>query len=141
MIHSRKRGGSAAEPRGKSTPHAIRLGVIGLGTVGTGAVRVLLEHRQELERRLGCRLELKALCSRSIRERDLSWLKQPVTITTEWKDVTSDPEINIVVELVGGLPVARAIAHAAFAAGKHLVTANKQLLAEYGMELVDRSRA
>ncbi|MGH9450630.1 MAG: homoserine dehydrogenase [Terriglobia bacterium] len=141
MIHSRKRGGDAGTPRGVSTPQAIRLGVIGLGTVGTGAVRVLLEHRQELERRLGCRLELKALCSRSIRERDLSWLKRPVTITTQWKDVTSDPDINIVVELVGGLPVARAIAHAAFAAGKHLVTANKQLLAEHGMELVERSRA
>jgi len=114
----------------------IRIGVIGLGTVGTGTVKVLLEHRREVERRLGCKLELRFICSRSIRKRDLSWLGQPVEITADWKQVVRHPEVDIVVELVGELATARAIAQAALDAGKHLVTANKQLVAEYGKELV-----
>ncbi|MGH9327942.1 MAG: homoserine dehydrogenase [Terriglobia bacterium] len=123
-----------------SSHPAVRIGLIGLGTVGTGTVRVLVEHQHEVQRRLGCKLELKTICSRSIRRRDLSWLGQPVEITTAWKDVVSDPALDIIVELVGELSTARAIAHAVVAAGKHLVTANKQLVAEHGMELVERSR-
>jgi homoserine dehydrogenase len=64
-----------------------------------------------------------------------------VRITSDWKQVVRDPEVEIVVELVGVLPTARAIAFAALDAGKHLVTANKQVVAEYGVELVERSRA
>jgi homoserine dehydrogenase len=138
--------GEPARPEASWTAKApqrrtIRLGIIGLGTVGTGTVKVLLEHRQELTRRLGCRLELKTVCSRSIRHRDLSWLHSPVEITTEWKRVVKDPEIDIVVELVGELSTARAIARATLAAHKHLVTANKQLVAEHGMELIERCRS
>ncbi len=120
---------------------SLGLGVIGLGTVGTGTLKVLAEHQREIQRRLGCALQLKVVCSRSVHKRDLSWLRQPVKITTDWKQVVHDPEVNIVVELVGVLPTARAIAFAALQAGKHLVTANKQLVAEYGAELVERSRA
>jgi homoserine dehydrogenase len=119
----------------------VGLGVIGLGTVGTGTLKVLAEHQREIQRRLGCDLQLKVVCSRSVHKRDLSWLGQPVKITSDWKEVIRDPEVNIVVELVGVLPTARAIARAALDAGKHLVTANKQLMAEYGVELVERSRA
>ncbi len=117
------------------------LGVIGLGTVGTGTLKVLAEHQKEIERRLGCNLQLKVICSRSVHKRDLSWLRRPVKITSDWKKVVNDPEVHIIVELVGVLPTARAIAFAAMAAGKHLVTANKQLMAEHGVELVERSRA
>jgi len=117
------------------------LGVIGLGTVGTGTLKVLAEHQKEIGRRLGCDLQLKVICSRSVHKRDLSWLRQPVKITSDWKKVVNDPEVHIIVELVGVLPTARAIAFAAMAAGKHLVTANKQLMAEHGVELVERSRA
>lgn len=118
---------------------AVRLGIIGLGTVGTGAVRVLIEHGREIERRLGCKIELSILCSRSIRKRDLSWIGQPVRVTENWRQVTSDPEVDIVVELVGVLPAALEIAQACFASGKHLVTANKQLLAENALELAEGS--
>jgi homoserine dehydrogenase len=104
-------------------------------------LKVLVEHQREVRRRLGCDVQLKAICSRSVHKRDLSWLPQPVKITSDWKQVVGDPEINIVVELVGVLPTARAIAFAALEAGKHLVTANKQLVAEHGVELVERSRA
>jgi homoserine dehydrogenase len=119
----------------------VRLGVIGLGTVGTGTLKVLLEHRREIERRLGCRLDLKTICSRSIHKRDTSWLGPSVKTTHDWKQVVADPEIDIVVELVGELATARSIALAALDAGKHLVTANKQLVALHGAELVERSRA
>ena len=120
---------------------SLGLGVIGLGTVGTGTLKVFAEHQREIQRRLGCPLQLKVVCSRSVHKRDLSWLHQPVRVTTDWKQVVHDPEVNIVVELVGVLPTARAIAFAALEAGKHLVTANKQLVAQHGVELVERSHA
>jgi homoserine dehydrogenase len=132
---------ASATRNGKPGPRSVSIGLIGLGTVGAGTVKVLLEHQRELERRLGCKLKLKTICSRSIVQRDLSWLGQPVEITPDWKQVVRDPEIDIVIELVGKLPTARAIAQATLAAGKHLVTANKQLVAEHGMDLVERSRA
>ncbi len=120
---------------------SLGLGVIGLGTVGTGTLKVLAEHRKEIGRRLGCDLKLEVICSRTIHKRDLSWMDQPVRITSDWKKVIHDPKVDIIVELVGILPTARAIALAALDAGKHLVTANKQLMAEYGVELVEHSRA
>jgi len=122
-------------------PRSIGVGVIGLGTVGTGTLKVLAEHQKEIRRRIRCDLQLKVICSRSVHKRDLSWLPQPVKLTSDWKEVIRDPEVNIVVELVGVLSTARAIAFAALEAGKHLVTANKQLVAEHGVDLVERTRA
>ena len=130
---------SADAPR-RPARRTIRVGMIGFGTVGTGTARVLVEHEREVERRLGCALQLKTICSRSIKKRDLSWLRQPVHTTTDWRQVVQDPELDIIVELVGELKTARAIALAALESRKHLVTANKQLVAEYGVELVERSR-
>src|SRR6266571_2675794 len=129
-----------ADPISPSRRRTIRVGVIGLGTVGTGTVKVLLEHRREIERRLGFALELNTICSRTIHKRDVSWMGKKVRATSDWKCVVGDPEIDIVVELVGELSTARLIARAALDARKHLVTANKQLVAEHGMDLVARSR-
>lgn len=129
---------SADSPRGK---RSLGLAVIGLGTVGTGTLKVLVEHHREIQRRLGCDLQLKVICSRSVHKRDLSWLPKSVKTTSDWKQVIRDPEVDIVVELVGVLATARAIAFAVLDAGKHLVTANKQLVAEHGVELVERCRA
>jgi len=129
---------TADSPSGK---RSLGVGVIGLGTVGTGTLKVLAEHQREIRRRLGCDLELKVICSRSVLKRDLSWLRQPVRVTADWKQVVHDPEVDIVVELVGGLGAARAIAFSALDAAKHFITANKQLVAEHGVELVERSRA
>ncbi len=120
---------------------SLGLGVIGLGTVGTGTLKVLAEHQREIERRLGCGLDLKVICSRSVHKRDFSRLRQHARLATDWKEVVRDPEVDIVVELVGVLSTARAIAFAAMDAGKHLVTANKQLVAEYGVQLAERGRA
>ena len=137
---SNRRKTVQAPSAGVSRP-SVGIGLIGLGTVGTGTVKVLLEHQHEVERRLGCRLELRTVCSRTIHKRDISWIGPAVRTTTDWKEVVHDPEVDIVVELVGEPSTARAIAYAALEAGKHLVTANKQLVAEHGVELVERSRA
>lgn len=122
----------------------VRIGIIGMGTVGTGTVKVLLGHQHEVERRLGCRLELKFLCARTIHQRDLAWISSrpmpAIKLTSDWGEVVRDPEVDIVVSLVGVLETEHAIAKAALDAGKHLVTANKQLVAEYGQELVERSQ-
>jgi homoserine dehydrogenase len=132
---SRSRSGSQSGGR------TVGLAIIGLGTVGTGTIKVFLEHQREIQRRLGCKLELKVICSRTIHKRDLSWLRQPVRVTPDWDRVVDDPEVDIVVELVGVIKTARDIAFAVLDAGKHLVTANKQLVAEHGVELVERSRS
>ncbi len=133
---------TTARPKAqRSTTRKVRLGMVGLGTVGTGTAKVLQEHQREIARRLGCKLELKVVCSRTIHQRDLSWLRGPVEITADWREVVKDPDVDAVIELVGELKTARAIAFAAIAAGKHVVTANKQLVAEYGIELAERARA
>ncbi len=119
---------------------SLGLGVIGLGTVGTGTLKVLAEHQREIERRLGCGLDLKVICSRSVHKRDFSRLRQHARLSTDWKEVVHDPEVDIVVELVGVLSTARAIAFAAIDSGKHLVTANKQLVAEFGLQLAEHGR-
>jgi homoserine dehydrogenase len=129
---------AAAERKPRRT---VGLAVVGLGTVGTGTVKVLVEHQREIQRRLGCKLELKTICSLGIRKKDVSWLGRQVKTTVDWHEVVRDPEIDIVVELVGVLSVARAIAFAAIDAGKHLVTANKQLVAECGVKLAEHARA
>ncbi len=124
-----------------SRPGPIRVGLIGFGTVGKGTVKVFFDHQREIERRLGCRIALKTICSRTIHKKDISWVGRPVRTTTDWRQVVGDPELDIVIELVGELATARAVAFTALRARKHLVTANKQLVAEYGVELVERSRA
>ena len=137
MSESGKTGARRLEAGGA----AVRLGIIGVGTVGTGTIKVLQEHALEIERRLGCKLDLKVICSRGIQKKDLSWLHGRVETTSDWKEVVHDPDVDVVIELVGELKTARAIAFATIEAGKHLVTANKQLVAEHGIELADRSRA
>jgi len=86
-------------------------------------------------------LELKTICSLGITQRDIAWTGDRVKLTLDWHEVVRDPEIDIVVELVGVLPVARPLAFATIDAGKHFVTANKQLVALHGVELAERARA
>jgi homoserine dehydrogenase len=129
---------SPAETPRNSARRSVGLAVIGLGTVGTGTLKVLHEHQHEVQRRLGCRVELKTVCE--VQKKDLAWLGRSVKITSDWRQVIADPEVDIVVELIGGITDARAVAFAALDARKHLVTANKQLVAEYGVELAERAR-
>ncbi len=113
----------------------VRVGIIGFGTVGQGTAHALLEHREEICARAGFEISIVAVCSRGIQTRDTSWLPSAVLRTADWREVVRSPEVDIVAELVGGTTVAREIVIAALNAGKPVVTANKNLIAEAGAEL------
>lgn len=131
--HSRA-GGNRIELAANG-PRTVRLAIVGFGTVGTGTAKVLLEHQHEVERRLGCRIELKTICD--VQKLHLPWLPRTVRVTPDWKQVIADPEVDVVVELIGGVTHALEVAVAALRARKHLVTANKHLIAEHGVELAE----
>jgi homoserine dehydrogenase len=118
----------------------VRLGLLGLGTVGAGVVKLLETQRATLEERAGCGLRLARIADLDVaRPReglDLSRLP----LATDAAAVLDDPAIDVVVELVGGLEPARTFILKALAAGKHVVTANKALLAHHGVQLYDEAR-
>ncbi len=113
----------------------LKVGIIGFGTVGAGAAHALLEHGAEIRARAGFEIAIAAVCSRGIHQRDTRWLPPSVVRTTDWREVVASPHVDIVVELVGGTTVAREIVVAAIEAGKPVVTANKNLIAEAGADL------
>ncbi|MCL4501572.1 MAG: homoserine dehydrogenase [Deltaproteobacteria bacterium] len=113
----------------------IKIGLAGFGTVGTGVVRLLTEQRALLSRRLGTELVLARVADLDLeRPRPVAVPKE--LLTTRTQDILDDPEIDIVVELVGGLTAARDFTLAAIERGKHVVTANKALLAHHGNDLL-----
>ncbi|HET9489472.1 MAG TPA: homoserine dehydrogenase [Methylomirabilota bacterium] len=118
----------------------VRLGLLGLGTVGGGVVKLLESERGMLEERAGCRLTLAAVADLDVtRPREgLDLARLP--LTTEAARVLDDPGVHVVIELVGGLEPARSFILRALAAGKHVVTANKALLAHHGPELYQEAR-
>ncbi len=113
---------------------SIHIGILGLGTVGSGTVKILFENQKLLQKRLGCPLVVKKI---AVRDPSLPRLVEvPETLlTTDPESIFRDPEIKIVVELIGGLEPARTFILKAIEAGKHVVTANKAVLAEFGKEL------
>ena len=118
----------------------IKIGLIGFGTVGTGMVRVLQDNAPLLEQRLGGRIRLHRIADIDLtRERGVQ-VPQEI-LTTDAEAVLSDPEIAICVELVGGIEPARTFILKAMESGKHVVTANKALLALHGAEIFDAAQA
>ena len=118
---------------------SIGVGLIGWGTVGCGVIEVLRENAQEIEARLGVPIEL-----RRVADMDLD-RPRPVSVPTELltrrvEDILEDPQIQIVIELIGGLGAAREIIRKALESKKHVVTANKALLAHAGNELFEVAR-
>ncbi len=116
----------------------ICIGLIGFGTVGTGVVRTLQENAPVIERRLGQKLFLKRIVDLDL-ERDRGVKLQDVILSKDPLDVIGDPEISIVVELIGGEEPARSIILEAMDNGKHVVTANKALLASRGNEIFEKA--
>ncbi len=112
----------------------INVGIIGFGTVGTGTVRILLENKDVLKERLGFEINLRKIAVRDIgRDRGI---KVPEGIlTTDVDAVLNDPHIDIVVEVIGGIRPAKDFILKAINNGKHVVTANKALLATDGNEI------
>jgi homoserine dehydrogenase len=118
----------------------VKIALLGLGTVGSGVVKVLLSHGAEMQERAGCRLVLHRIAEADwTRPREGLDLSQ-LPLVADANHAVDDPEVQLVIELIGGLEPARTLILRALAAGKHVVTANKALLAHHGRELFEHAR-
>ena len=111
-----------------------RVGLIGFGTIGTGVIKLLQQNRELLVERLGAQLELAKVVDLDITT-DRGVTVAPGILSTRIDDLLADPSIDIVIELIGGYEPARTFVLRAIASGKHVVTANKALLAVHGEEI------
>ena len=117
----------------------IQVGLLGLGTVGRGTYEVLQRNQHEIARRAGRGIEIAAVAVRDV-DKARATVGSEVSVSSNCDDVVRNPDIDIVVELMGGYEPARTLALAAITRGKHVVTANKALLARHGNELFDAAR-
>lgn len=118
---------------------SVKIGILGLGTVGSGTVSVLKRNAREISRRAGRDIEIYAAADKELdtsRSCDLSGIK----LTDDAFSVVNDPEIQIIVELIGGTGVARDLVMQAIENEKHVVTANKALIAMHGNELFAKAQ-
>ncbi|MCC6997899.1 MAG: homoserine dehydrogenase [Deltaproteobacteria bacterium] len=113
----------------------IGLGLLGLGNVGAGVVKLLADNAAAIEARLGARVEVRRIAVQQAEKRRLVEVDKKL-VTTRARDVIDDPSVDVVIELIGGTEPAREYVLGAIAKGKHVVTANKALLAYHGDELL-----
>lgn len=118
---------------------SLGIGLIGCGNVGGGVAKLLLEHPERMAARAGKRLELRKIVVRDL-QKPRAVALPPGLLTTDIGEIIRDPNIQIVVEVVGGCDYARTAVLDCLAAGKHVVTANKALLAQHGGEIFDAGR-
>lgn len=118
----------------------VNIAILGMGTVGQGVAILLLKHKSFLERQLGCKLELKRILEKYW-QKELDFDRGDIPISDRWGDVLEDPEIHIVIETMGGIEPAKTFISEALKSGKHVVTANKDLLALHGQELFAAAKA
>lgn len=118
----------------------IKVGLLGIGTVGSGTFQVLTRNQEEIRRRAGRDIEIAVVADLDA-ERARSIVGGDVRVVSDAREVIADPGISIVVELIGGYGIARELVMEAIAAGKHVVTANKALLAVHGTEIFEAARA
>ena len=107
---------------------SINIGLIGYGVVGQGVVKALKSRRKFLREKYETDFFIKTICDRSIAKKPNPGLENTV-LTTDYHDILKDPNIHVVVELIGGLSPAKEIVLGALKAKKHVVTANKALIA------------
>ena len=113
----------------------VTVGIVGLGNIGGGTLEILARSAEEISRKLGFRLTVRAVCDRILESKTLPDGLGELRRTTDWREVTADPEVDIVVELIGGTSVAREVIEGAIAGGKSVVTANKELMGLAGVGL------
>lgn len=113
----------------------VQIGLLGFGTVGTGVVRVLTDNSQLIAQRAGTAITINKILVRDLKKKRA--LSTAAEMTTDPAAVLGDPEIDIVVELLGGEEPARTLMLEALNRGKHVVTANKDVMAKYGRELFE----
>jgi homoserine dehydrogenase len=118
---------------------AIGIGLLGLGVVGSGVARILSEKAQVYERQIGCPLQLRRVLVRDI-TKARGFDIDPSLLTTNPADVLDDPEIQLVIEVIGGDEPAYTFLRAAMQAGKFAVTGNKEVMAKHGGELLRLAR-
>ena len=114
----------------------IQVALLGLGTVGTGVYKVLQNQREEMLSKLGAEVEIKRILVRNL-EKAAKKVEDDSVLTNRWEDIIHDDAISVVIEVMGGMEPARTYIMEALAAGKHVVTANKDLIAVDGKELLD----
>ena len=112
----------------------VKVGMIGFGTVGSGVVKILQKNSKLIEKRMGAKIVLKRIADIDVKT-DRGVKLRPGILTTKADDVIKDPEINIVMELIGGIEPAKTFILKAIQNGKHIITANKALLALHGDEI------
>jgi len=117
--------------------NAVKIGLCGLGTVGSGTVNVLQRNLQVINARAGCSLEIAQVGAR--RDNPACDLGD-IPVTRDIFEVAENPDIDILIELIGGTTTARELLLKAIANGKHVVTANKALIAEHGNELFEAAK-
>src|SRR3712207_330993 len=117
----------------------LQIGIFGLGTVGSGTVDILTNNMQILEESTQTRINIKTVCVKDTsKERKVTL--QGTKITSDPNDILDDPEIDIVVEVMGGIETSKSVIEQAFKNGKNVVSANKDLIALYGKELTDLAK-
>ena len=114
----------------------IKIGLLGAGTVGSGVIRVLEMNAQEIQQRTGVPLVLKKVLVRDKSKKRPDFPAE-LELTDKIEDILGDPEIQIVVELMGGLHPSREYMLQALEAGKHVVTANKDVVAQFGKDMFE----
>jgi len=118
----------------------IQVGLLGIGTVGSGTFNVLKRNQEEITRRAGRSIQITMVADLDV-ERARAAVGEGVQVVNDARAVIANPEIDIVVELIGGYGIAKALVLEAIAAGKHVVTANKALLAVHGTEIFAAAQA
>ena len=112
----------------------IQVGLLGIGTVGSGVFNVLRRNQDEISRRAGRGIEIAMVADLDV-DRARAIVGEGVQVVNDARTVIANPDIDIVIELIGGYGIAKALVLEAIAAGKHVVTANKALLAVHGTEI------
>lgn len=114
----------------------INVGLIGFGTVGGGVARALVEKSAHIERLVGAKVSLKVICDNNLRKKRAVKINKKL-LTNDINKVVGNPDIDIVVELIGGIHPAKEFVLKAIKSGQHVVTANKALITEHGQEIFD----
>ena len=112
----------------------VNIGLLGIGTVGLGTYRVLNRNQEEIQRRAGRNIRISMVADIDV-ERARSLVGADCIVVNDGRQIIANPDIDIVVELIGGYGVAYELVMAAIESGKHVVTANKALLAVHGTEI------
>ena len=117
----------------------IQVALLGLGTVGLGVYKVLQMQKEEMQHKIGTEVKIKKILVRNL-EKAASKIEDPSVLTNDWQEIVNDDEIQIVIEVMGGMELARTYIMEAMQAGKQVVTANKDLIAADGRELMDQAK-